>query len=103
MAHLPNPLLALLNKLPLEEFAIYLNYARKLAFEEMPDYDFLRLLFAKVLKNNGDVDDGVFDWDLLNGKPSRTLSTSFLFIILFYSRWARMGCQPGCVQWDKYE
>jgi len=27
----------------------------------------LRELFAKVLKNNGDVEDGVFDWNLLNG------------------------------------
>ncbi|KAH7912238.1 kinase-like protein [Hygrophoropsis aurantiaca] len=50
-----------------EEFGIYLNYVRKLGFEETPDYDFLRELFAKIMKNNGDVDDGVFDWNLLNG------------------------------------
>ncbi|KAL0946648.1 hypothetical protein HGRIS_012842 [Hohenbuehelia grisea] len=50
-----------------EEFSIYLNYVRKLGFEETPDYDFLRELFSKVIKNNGDVDDGVFDWNLLNG------------------------------------
>ncbi|TFK76313.1 CK1/CK1/CK1-G protein kinase [Pluteus cervinus] len=50
-----------------EEFGIYLNYVRKLGFEETPDYDFLRELFTKVLKNNGDVEDGVFDWNLLNG------------------------------------
>jgi len=49
-----------------EEFGIYLNYVRKLGFEETPDYDFLRELFAKVMKNNGDLDDGVFDWNLLN-------------------------------------
>jgi len=49
-----------------EEFGIYLNYVRKLGFEETPDYDFLRELFTKVLRNNGDVDDGVFDWNLLN-------------------------------------
>lgn len=40
---------------------------RKLGFEENPDYDFLRELFSKVLKNIGEVDDGVFDWMLLNG------------------------------------
>ena len=40
---------------------------RKLGFEETPDYDFLRELFAKVMKNNNDVDDGVYDWNLLNG------------------------------------
>ncbi|KAI9571315.1 CK1/CK1/CK1-G protein kinase [Boletus coccyginus] len=50
-----------------EEFGIYLNYVRKLGFEETPDYDFLRELFAKVMKNNNEVDDGVFDWNSLNG------------------------------------
>ena len=61
-----NDTLPLLNA-SAEEFGIYLNYVRKLGFEETPDYDFLRELFAKVMKNNGDVDDGVFDWNLLNG------------------------------------
>lgn len=50
-----------------EEFGIYLNYVRKLGFEETPDYEFLRELFAKVMKNNGDLDDGVYDWNLING------------------------------------
>jgi casein kinase 1 len=49
-----------------EEVAIYLNYVRKLQFEETPDYDFLRELFLKVLKNQGETDDGIFDWMLLN-------------------------------------
>ena len=49
-----------------EEFSIYMNYVRKLEFEETPDYDFLRALFAKVLKNIGEQDDGVYDWMLLN-------------------------------------
>ena len=53
-----------------EEFNIYLNYVRKLGFEETPDYDFLRELFAKVMKNNGDIDDQVYDWNLLNGNAS---------------------------------
>ncbi|KAI7904885.1 kinase-like domain-containing protein [Cokeromyces recurvatus] len=48
-----------------EEFGIYLQYVRKLGFEETPDYDFLRDLFTKVLKNHGDVDDEVYDWMLL--------------------------------------
>lgn len=51
---------------PTEEFAIYLNYVRKLGFEETPDYDFLRDLFTKALKNTGEVEDGVYDWMLLN-------------------------------------
>jgi hypothetical protein len=50
-----------------EEFAIYLNYVRKLGFEEAPDYDFLRELFLKVIKNQGETEDGVYDWMLLNG------------------------------------
>lgn len=50
-----------------EEFGIYLNYVRKLGFEETPDYEFLRELFSKVMKNNGDIDDQVYDWNLLNG------------------------------------
>ncbi|KAH8107065.1 CK1/CK1/CK1-G protein kinase [Cristinia sonorae] len=49
-----------------EEFGIYLNYVRKLGFEETPDYDFLRELFAKVLKNSGEQDDGVYDWNTIN-------------------------------------
>jgi len=49
-----------------EEFAIYLNYVRKLGFDETPDYDFLKELFFKVLRAAGDVDDSVFDWKQLN-------------------------------------
>jgi casein kinase 1 len=44
-----------------------MHYVRKLGFEESPDYDFLRELFSKVLKSIGEVEDGVFDWMLLNG------------------------------------
>ncbi|KAJ7841332.1 kinase-like protein [Mycena olivaceomarginata] len=50
-----------------EEFGIYMNYVRKLGFEETPDYDFLRELFTKVLKSSGEQEDLVFDWMLLNG------------------------------------
>jgi casein kinase 1 len=66
-----------------EEFGIYLNYVRKLGFEEAPDYDFLRELFSKVIKSNGDVDDGVFDWNLLNGWF--TPHPRFIPVILRYS------------------
>ena len=59
-----------------EEFAIYLNYVRKLGFEETPDYDFLRELFSKVLKNNGDMEDGVYDWNQLNSASFLQLSSS---------------------------
>ncbi|GAA5798118.1 kinase-like domain-containing protein [Helicostylum pulchrum] len=55
-----------------EEFGIYLQYVRKLGFEESPDYDFLRELFNKVLRRMGDSDDGIYDWMLLNGKGTET-------------------------------
>jgi hypothetical protein len=50
-----------------EEFAIYLNYVRKLGFTETPDYNFLRDLFTKALRATGENEDGVYDWMLLNG------------------------------------
>lgn len=50
-----------------EEFGIYLQYVRKLGFEETPDYDFLRELFNKVLRRMGESDDGIYDWMLING------------------------------------
>ncbi|CAK5268646.1 unnamed protein product [Mycena citricolor] len=65
-----------------EEFGIYMNYVRKLGFEETPDYDFLRELFTKVLKSAGEQEDLIFDWMLLNngkgweasrGSPSAAL------------------------------
>lgn len=60
-----------------EEFAIYLNYVRKLGFEETPDYEFLRELFTKVLKNTGETEDGVYDWMILNnGKGWEASSTN---------------------------
>ncbi|OXG40837.1 casein kinase 1 [Cryptococcus neoformans Bt15] len=48
------------------EFSIYLNYVRKLTFDETPDYDFLRGLFDLALSNCGEMDDGVYDWMMLN-------------------------------------
>jgi casein kinase 1 len=60
-----------------EEFAIYLNYVRKLTFDETPDYDFLRELFLTAMKNNGDDDDQVYDWMTLNnGRGWETSSVS---------------------------
>ncbi|GAN10751.1 casein kinase I [Mucor ambiguus] len=58
-----------------EEFGIYLQYVRKLGFEETPDYDFLRGLFSKAIEKVGEQDDDVYDWMLLNsGKGWQTLS-----------------------------
>ncbi|EPQ54197.1 kinase-like protein [Gloeophyllum trabeum ATCC 11539] len=71
-----------------EQFAIYMNYVRKLGFEEQPDYDFLRGLFQKVLKTLGEQDDGVYDWMLLNGGKGweassvRPLSSLYLRLLI---------------------
>jgi casein kinase 1 len=46
-----------------EEFGIYLNYVRKLGFDETPDYDFLCELFANVMMKNNYVYDGAYDWN----------------------------------------
>ena len=78
---------------PTEEFGIYLNYVRKLGFEETPDYDFLRELFAKVMKNNNDVDDGIYDWNLLNG----VASYHFTYIPLFISFQGGRGWEIAAV------
>ena len=79
-----------------EEFGIYLNYVRKLGFEETPDYDFLRELFAKIMKNNNDVDDGVYDWNSLNGMLSSFMTLRCtLFIVLVFPRRPRMGDRCG--------
>ncbi|EIE81937.1 hypothetical protein RO3G_06642 [Rhizopus delemar RA 99-880] len=52
-----------------EEFGIYLQYVRKLGFEETPDYNFLRELFNKVLARLGETDNGIYDWMLLSKGP----------------------------------
>ncbi|KAI9484914.1 kinase-like domain-containing protein [Zychaea mexicana] len=63
-----------------EEFGIYLQYVRKLGFEESPDYEFLRELFNKVLRRMGETDDGVYDWMMLNnGKGYEASIHSFFF------------------------
>ncbi|KAH8555266.1 kinase-like domain-containing protein [Umbelopsis sp. PMI_123] len=58
------PIEELCNGYP-EEFGIYLKYVRKLAFDETPDYDFLRDLFDKAVQRNGEEDDKVYDWMVL--------------------------------------
>jgi hypothetical protein len=47
-------------------FVKYMQYSRKLGFDETPDYNWLRGLFVEVLREIGEEDDGIFDWALLN-------------------------------------
>ncbi len=47
-----------------EEFATYLDYCRKLAFEEKPDYTLLRNMFKELFVKKGYECDYLYDWVL---------------------------------------
>jgi len=49
-----------------DQFNTYLSYVRNLGFEDTPDYDYLRELFTQALKEQGEVEDGEYDWMKLN-------------------------------------
>ncbi|KAL2258044.1 hypothetical protein VTK26DRAFT_8790 [Humicola hyalothermophila] len=44
------------------EFATYINYTRGLAFEDKPDYLYLRRLFSRRFRAEGFTYDHIFDW-----------------------------------------
>ena len=46
-----------------EEFAKYINYSKKLDFEEEPNYDYLRSLFSSILEKNQEKNDLNFFWN----------------------------------------
>nr|AAA19019.1 casein kinase-1 [Schizosaccharomyces pombe] len=59
-----------------EEFYKYMHYARNLAFDATPDYDYLQGLFSKVLERLNTTEDENFDWNLLNnGKGWQSLKS----------------------------
>ena len=45
-----------------DEFATYINYTRSLAFEDRPNYAYLRKLFRRPFRSRGYRYDNVFDW-----------------------------------------
>eukprot|EP01035_Chromulina_nebulosa_P018887 gene18887-24683_t len=47
-----------------KEFEMYLDYCKRLQYDETPAYSYLRKLFRDVFDRLNYVDDGVFDWDL---------------------------------------
>lgn len=50
----------------------YFRYVRRLAYEDRPDYSYLRSLFRKALERKGLIDDGIFDWfESSSNKSSR--------------------------------
>ena len=46
-----------------QEFEEYVSYTRNLEYEEDPNYNMLKELFLKVLKNDGHILDYYYDWD----------------------------------------
>ncbi|KAK4034626.1 kinase-like domain-containing protein [Parachaetomium inaequale] len=44
------------------EFAVYIDYTRRLAFDDKPDYSYLRRLFHRLFRSEGFDYDHVFDW-----------------------------------------
>ena len=46
------------------KFAIFLNYAHALRFNDKPDYPYLRKLFCDLFVREGDQYDYVFDWSV---------------------------------------
>ena len=46
----------------LKEFAAYIDYTRRLAFDDKPDYSYLRRLFHRLFRSEGFEYDHVFDW-----------------------------------------
>jgi len=63
-----------------EEFVKYINYCRKLDFEEDPNYDYLRSLFSSILEKNQEKNDLNFFWSIKtnnNNKSEEKKSESF--------------------------
>ena len=44
------------------EFSLYVDYSRKLEFDEQPDYNYLRNLFYSVINKHEFQFDNMFDW-----------------------------------------
>ncbi|KAI1708872.1 protein kinase domain-containing protein [Ditylenchus destructor] len=56
-----------------DAFAKYINYCKGLAFEEEPDYEYLRSLFRQLFHSQGYANDYLFDWNLLITARNRQL------------------------------
>jgi casein kinase 1 delta/casein kinase I family protein HRR25 len=60
------------------EFAAYINYTRRLAFDDRPDYSYLLRLFRRRFQAEGFKYDHVFDWteklfDEMRSKDNHTV------------------------------
>lgn len=55
------------------EFASYFNHTRSLAFEDKPDYHYLRQLFRSVFHRENFSYDYIFDWMAIETQQARNL------------------------------
>lgn len=58
------------------QFTDYINYTRNLAYEQEPDYDYLKNLFITTLNDQGFNIDCYYDWDVQTIQYSRTFKSS---------------------------
>lgn len=55
---------------------MYMNYCRKLGFEDRPDYAYLRKLFKDLFYRMGYEYDYIFDWMILKKKNQQLSETN---------------------------
>ena len=58
------------------QFTDYINYTRSLAYEQEPDYDYLKNLFITTLNDEGFNIDCYYDWDVQTIQYSRSFKTT---------------------------
>ena len=61
-----------------KEFVEYFDYCNDLEYEQKPDYTFLKNLFLKVLRNEKEKFDYIYDWDE-NDKSKKKIIKNALF------------------------
>ena len=61
-----------------KEFVEYFDYCNDLEYEQKPDYTFLKNLFFKVLRNEKEKFDYIYDWDE-NDKSKKKIIKNALF------------------------
>lgn len=75
------------------EFAIFLDYARALQYDETPDYNYLRSLFSDLLGREGHKHDSAFDWHTINTKPNDVVANTKTKMI---KRASKRDSKPDC-------
>lgn len=56
-----------------DELVSFINYVKKLSYTEDPDYEYLRNLLDKIMKDNNFDNDQIYDWSKLEGKSEKNV------------------------------